>query len=100
MATNAASYNPSKNYGLVNKDMDWPEAIIVGEKTGPVTGAPPAVSNDTKTALTDAAESSATGSHVPGQNVAAGAVEGGEKVKSAKDRMGPVLFDMFLDWEF
>ncbi|EDO01752.1 hypothetical protein SS1G_04227 [Sclerotinia sclerotiorum 1980 UF-70] len=67
MATNAASYNP------------------IGEETGPVTGQPPAVSKETKVALVNAAEFSATGSHVPGQNAAPVAGEGEKKVKSEKE---------------
>jgi len=72
MATNAASYNP------------------IGEETGPVSGNPPPVSNETKTALKNATNSSATGSHTPGQDAGskvgtAQAVEGEKKVKSEKE---------------
>ncbi|KAE8447460.1 Valine--tRNA ligase, mitochondrial [Mollisiaceae sp. DMI_Dod_QoI] len=72
MATNAASYNP------------------IGEETGPVSGKPPPLSNETKSALNDATNSSATGSHVTGQDAGskvgtAQAVEGEKKVKSEKE---------------
>ncbi|EMR82559.1 putative valyl-trna synthetase protein [Botrytis cinerea BcDW1] len=67
MATNPASYNP------------------IGEETGPVTGQPPKVSDETKAALANAAESSVTGSHVPGQNAAPVVGEGEKKVKSEKE---------------
>jgi valyl-tRNA synthetase len=55
MATNAASYNP------------------IGEKTGPVSGYPPPLSEDTKAAIAESAKSSTTGDHVPSQDA------GGEK---------------------
>ncbi|TEY43479.1 hypothetical protein BOTCAL_0369g00090 [Botryotinia calthae] len=67
MATNPASYNP------------------IGEETGPVTGQPPKVSDETKAALANAAESGVTGSHVPGQNAAPVVGEGEKKVKSEKE---------------
>ncbi|KUJ22727.1 valyl-tRNA synthetase-like protein [Mollisia scopiformis] len=68
MATNAASYNP------------------IGEETGPVSGAPPPVSNETKAALKDATNSSATGSHTPGQDAGSkvGTAEAGEREKKVK----------------
>jgi valyl-tRNA synthetase len=50
----------------------------VGEKTGPVTGPPPPLSSDTKSAIADAASSSTLGAHVPGQDA-------GSKVKSEKE---------------
>ncbi|KAK6615183.1 valyl-tRNA synthetase, partial [Botrytis cinerea] len=52
----------------------------------PVTGQPPKVSDETKAALANAAESSVTGSHVPGQNAAPVVGEGEKKVKSEKER--------------
>lgn len=61
--------------------------MAVGEETGPVTGQPPKVSDETKAALANAAESSVTGSHVPGQNAAPVVGEGEKKVKSEKERM-------------
>ncbi|TVY85204.1 Mitochondrial Valine--tRNA ligase, partial [Lachnellula suecica] len=67
MATNAASYNP------------------IGEETGPVSGPPPPLSKETKAAVTDAAQSSATGSHVPGQDAGSKAGEGEKKVKTEKE---------------
>lgn len=79
MATNAASYNPSEKPKTNNDKIVL--TIAVGEETGPVSGKPPPLSNETKAAVADAAESSATGSHVPGQ-------DGGEKkVKSEKECM-------------
>lgn len=51
----------------------------VGEETGPVTEPPPPVPQATKDAIADAAQSSGTGSHVPGQDA------GVTKVKSAKE---------------
>ena len=62
---------------------------LVGEETGPATGKPPAVSNETKAALADA-QSTATGTHVPGQNAGlTGAVEGGNEVKSDTCKLSP-----------
>lgn len=66
--------------------------MIVGEETGPVSGKPPALSNETKDAVKDAASSSLTGSHVPGQDAGSkvGTAESGageKKVKSEKERM-------------
>jgi valyl-tRNA synthetase len=63
---------------------------IVGEETGPVSGKPPALSNETKDAVKDAASSSPIGSHVPGQDAGskvgtAQAGEGEKKVKSEKE---------------
>lgn len=56
-----------------------------------MSGAPPPVSNETKNALKDATNSSATGSHTPGQDAGskvgtAEAGEGEKKVKSEKER--------------
>jgi valyl-tRNA synthetase len=70
---------------------------LVGEETGPVSGNPPAVSKETKAALADAAKSSPTGSHVPGQDAdskveTTGAADGEKKVKSEKERTGTSLF--------
>lgn len=64
----------------------------VGEQTGAVSSKPPAVSDETKAALRDAAQSSIDGSHVSGQDAGstigtAAAEEGGKKVKSEKERM-------------
>ena len=81
MATNAASYNPSMNR------LHWATLVTsadilllpVGEETGPVSGKPPALSNETKAAVKDAASSSPIGSHVPGE-------DGEKKVKSEKER--------------
>jgi valyl-tRNA synthetase len=92
MATNAASYNPSKKKhhwlsGVACADILLP---AVGEETGPVSGKPPALSNEVKAAVKDAASSSLAGSHVPGQD-AGGKVETGQagtsekKVKSEKE---------------
>ncbi|KAF4637032.1 hypothetical protein G7Y89_g1050 [Cudoniella acicularis] len=72
MATNAASYNP------------------IGEETGPVSGNPPPVSSEVKAAVAESAKSSATGSHVPGQDAGskvgtADAAEGEKKVKTEKE---------------
>ncbi|KAF8866576.1 valyl-tRNA synthetase-like protein [Acephala macrosclerotiorum] len=72
MATNAASYNP------------------ISEETGPVSGNPPPVPNETKAALKDATNSSATGSHTPGQDAGskvgtAQTADGEKKVKSEKE---------------
>lgn len=72
MATDATLYNP------------------IGDETGPVSGKPPPLSNETKAAVSEAAKSSPTGSHVPGQDAGskvgtAGAGEGEKKVKSEKE---------------
>jgi len=61
MALNAASHNPA------------------GEKTGPVSGQPPAPSQDTKSAILDAANSDAKGLNVPGK-------DGGEKDGEKKEK--------------
>jgi hypothetical protein len=66
--------------------------LIVGEKTGPVTGLPPPVSDETKAALADATNASPTRSHVPGQDAGSKAgtpqaAEGEKKVKSEKECM-------------
>lgn len=91
MATNAASYNPSINiiglFGVACADI---LLSLVGEEAGPVSGKPPALSNETKAAVKEAASSSPTGSHVPGQD-AGSKVETGQagtgekKVKSEKE---------------
>ncbi len=64
---------------------------IVGEETGPVSGKAPAVSNETKAAVTKAADSSPIGSHVAGQDagskVGTQVGHGEKKVKSEKERM-------------
>jgi valyl-tRNA synthetase len=64
MALNAASHN------------------IAGEKTGPVTAAPPAVSDETKKELLDAANTDGTGQSAPGRENEKG-VE--KKEKTAKE---------------
>ncbi|RDL36863.1 Valyl-tRNA synthetase-like protein [Venustampulla echinocandica] len=69
MATNSGSSNP---------------------KTGPVSGNPPPISNETKAAIQDAAKASAIGSHVPGESggsnvTVANASDSGKKVKSEKE---------------
>lgn len=63
---------------------------IVGVETGPVSGNPPPISNETKAAIQDAAKASATGSHVPGESgganvTSADANDTGRKVKSEKE---------------
>jgi hypothetical protein len=63
---------------------------VVGEQTGPVTGKPPPVSNETKAALVEAAKTSAVGQHVPGRDAGSKigtveAVDGEKKVKSEKE---------------
>jgi valyl-tRNA synthetase len=65
---------------------------IVGEETGPVSGKPPVLSNETKAAVKDATSSSPTGSHVPGQDASskagtAAADASEKKVKSEKECM-------------
>ncbi|KAL5320915.1 hypothetical protein ACEPPN_011725 [Leptodophora sp. 'Broadleaf-Isolate-01'] len=69
MATNAASHNP------------------IGEETGPVSGKPLPVSDETKAALADATNSSPIGTHVAGQDAGSkvGTAEAGTKVKSEKE---------------
>lgn len=62
----------------------------VGEQTGPVTGKPPSVTNETKAALVEAAKTSAIGQHAPGKDAGskagtAEAVNGEKKVKSEKE---------------
>lgn len=61
MALNAASHN------------------IAGEKTGPATGQPPPVSEDTKSAVLDAANTDAKGLNAPGK-------DGGEKQGEKKEK--------------
>jgi valyl-tRNA synthetase len=63
---------------------------LVGEETGPVSGKPPAISNETKAAIKDAASSSPTGAHVPGQDAGTKvetrqAATDEKKVKSQKE---------------
>jgi len=93
MATNAASYNPSKcSLVSIHTECFLRGAALVGEETGTVSGNPPPLSNETKGAVADAAKSSATGSHVPGQDAGskvgtAGACEGEKKVKTEKECM-------------
>jgi valyl-tRNA synthetase len=65
---------------------------LVGVETGPASGKPPAVSNDVKAALNEAASSSVTGQHASGKDAGskvgtAEAVDGETKVKSEKERM-------------
>jgi valyl-tRNA synthetase len=62
----------------------------VGEETGPVSGNPPALSNETKDAIADAAKSDPTGSHIPGEDAGskvrtAAAANGEKKLKSEKE---------------
>ena len=64
--------------------------FVVGEQTGPVTGKPPSVSNETKAALIEAAKTSAIGQHAPGKDTGskvgtAEAADGEKKVKSEKE---------------
>ncbi len=64
--------------------------FLVGEKTGPVSGKPPALSNETKDAVKHTASSSTMGSHFPGQDAGSkvGTAEAGigeKKVKSEKE---------------
>ncbi|TKA78490.1 Valine--tRNA ligase, mitochondrial [Cryomyces minteri] len=65
MALNAASHNTP------------------GEKTGPVTGPPPSLSNETTSALLGASEQDPTGQHAPGKY--GGDRDAGKKVKSEKE---------------
>lgn len=72
MATNPASYNPA------------------GIETGPVSGPPPPVSQEVKSAISEAASSSPLGSHVPGKDAGskvgtAEAADAEPKVKSEKE---------------
>ncbi|KAI9053487.1 hypothetical protein LZ554_002442 [Drepanopeziza brunnea f. sp. 'monogermtubi'] len=69
MATNAASHNP------------------IGEETGPVSGQPPPLSNETKAALAEATNSSPTGTHAAGQDAGSKVrtAEAEPKVKSEKE---------------
>lgn len=72
MATNPASYNPA------------------GIETGPVSGPPPPVSKEVKSAISEATSSSPLGSHVPGKDAgskvgSAEVAEGEPKVKSEKE---------------
>ncbi|KAF2459781.1 valyl-tRNA synthetase-like protein [Lineolata rhizophorae] len=59
MALNAASHN------------------VAGEKTGPVSGQPPSLAEDSKSAILGASESDPTGQHAPGR-------DGGERNKEKK----------------
>ncbi|KAK5012521.1 hypothetical protein LTR39_004109, partial [Cryomyces antarcticus] len=65
MALNAASHNTP------------------GEKTGPVTGPPPSLSNETTSALLGASEQDPTGQHAPGKD--GGDRDAGKKLKSEKE---------------
>jgi hypothetical protein len=79
MATNAASYNPSKSYTLAFPDIiSDKKTESVGEETDPVSGKPPPLSNETKAAVAGAANASTTGSHVPGQGAE-------KKIKTEKE---------------
>lgn len=65
MALNAASHN------------------ITGEKTGPVSGQPPPLSNDTKAAILEAADGDIKGHNAPGQD--GGDKQGEKKEKSERE---------------
>ncbi|WPH02442.1 Hypothetical protein R9X50_00530600 [Acrodontium crateriforme] len=65
MALNAASHNPT------------------GEKTGPVTGQPPAPSDETKSAILEAANGNPTGQNAPGKD--GGDQNGAKKEKSERE---------------
>ncbi|KAI9701638.1 MAG: valine--tRNA ligase [Bogoriella megaspora] len=65
MALNSASHN------------------IPGEKTGPATGQPPSVSQETSSALLDASKKDAVGQQAPGQD--GGDKSAGKKVKTEKE---------------
>jgi valyl-tRNA synthetase len=65
--------------------------VLVGEETGPVSGPPPPLSKETKTALADSAKADPTGAHVPGKDAGSKAgiaqpADGEKKVKSEKER--------------
>ena len=65
-------------------------ASAVGEQTGPISGKPPPVSDETKAVLTEMAKSSVGGQHAPGKGAGskvgtAETVNGEKKVKSEKD---------------
>ena len=53
--------------------------IIAGERTGPVTGPPPAVGSDSKNAILNAAENDPTGQSAPGK-------DGGDKEAPKKEK--------------
>ena len=65
MALNAASHNAT------------------GEKTGPVTGQPPPLSDDTKAAVLEAANGDVSGQHAPGKDF--GDKDGEKKEKSERE---------------
>ncbi len=83
MATNGISYNPRKlvDYIILVKERMY-LFRTVGKQTGPVSGTPPPVSEETKSAISNAAQN-VIGSHAPGQD--SGKDEGGKKVKSEKE---------------
>ncbi|KAH7123561.1 valyl-tRNA synthetase-like protein [Dendryphion nanum] len=56
---------------------------VTGDKTGPVTSAPPPVDQDTKAALLDSANTEATGQNAPGRDGGEKGVE--KKVKTEKE---------------
>ena len=60
---------------------------VAGEKTGPVSGPPPQASEETISAVLEAAKSDPLGQHIGGKD--GGDKEAGKKVKSEKERTGP-----------
>ncbi len=56
----------------------------MGEKTGPVTGAPPPLADDTKAAIVGGEKSDPMGQHEGGKD--GGDKDEGKKVKSEKER--------------
>lgn len=73
---------PAHDYTTATMALNAASHNVAGEKTGPVTAAPPAVSDESKKELLEAANADGTGQSAPGQENEQG-VE--KKEKTAKE---------------
>jgi len=89
MALNAASHNIRKDQLPLHDTGSQLTWFTAGEKTGPVTGQPPAPSSDVKKELLESSQNDAMGQSAPGRDGGAMPESSGQKedkVKSEKER--------------
>jgi len=89
MALNAASHNIRKDTVLFTRHRKPSDIFTAGEKTGPVTGQPPAPSSDVKKELLESSQNDAMGQSAPGRDGGAmpeSSDQKEQKVKSEKER--------------
>ena len=91
MALNAASHNPSTQFNMmwivVCPTLTCMHCILAGEKTGPISGPPPALSTEATAALLGNSQNDALGQQEGGQD--GGDKDEGKKMKSEKERTDP-----------